>query len=902
VKYSLLILFLTFSAHATDLPEWTFDSPDSGKAWVPNQHLENVMVEDGVLKADAADWDPIFVCRDLSIPATPWQYVLLRVRANRSGDGALFWAGTYEGKYGGFEEKKKTPFQIVGDGEWKEICIFPFWQAEREILQLRLDVYEGTHFEIDSIQVREWGAGSSPISDTFCWEFEGDLSSWQVHSEAKEIFAPPMHLPIEDKAWVTVRLRSQIGGSASLLWAIENELGILSEDFRIRDDGQFHSYNLEMDGIPTWRNDLVALGLRLPSTDRNVVFVESIRISDQPSGPPEIDVDCFGFENGVNRAGVPCSVIAQIANRGGSSSESTKVILGLPPSLRLEKGQPERVIGRLDFQARETVTWNLVADFPGTHLVKISAEDHRALPPMETHLSFEPPLNHPRADYVPEPQPIETDIDVCMYYFPGWNSDAKWDCVRVTAPIRKPLLGYYDESHPECVDWQIKWAVENGITCFLVDWYWIKGSQHLAHWFEAYRNSRYRDYLKVAIMWANHNPPGSHSAEDFERVTQHWIEDYFPMESYYRIEGKPAVFLWDPSLIRMDLGGVETVRETLNRSKKAAAEAGYSGITFVAMHHHDSTSEIRDLLEEGYTGATNYHEWGNAFSMGESPKLAQFEDLVKSVPETWEKRDEACGELTYYPVVDSGWDSRPWHGNSAQVIEGRTPDLFEDLLREAKAFCEKKDKTLVILGPANEWGEGSYVEPCTEFGFEMYERIREVFAKGDPKIWPQNLSPADVGLGPYDFPKRPLVTAWDFEDGPGGWERSMNVAAMRCEDGQLRFQSASGDPAILVDTPGLEASKFPRMVIRMSATPNAGSAQLFWSRSGHGTTEAASLRFPLQADGTMHDYALNLAENPRWRGNISTFRFDPCDAPDVEISIEEIRLAPASEPHANRLP
>ncbi|MCB9784225.1 MAG: glycoside hydrolase family 99-like domain-containing protein [Candidatus Omnitrophica bacterium] len=90
-----------------------------------------------------------------------------------------------------------------------------------------------------------------------------------------------------------------------------------------------------------------------------------------------------------------------------------------------------------------------------------------------------------------------------------------------TFPIRKPMLGYYDEGDPECVDWQIKWAVENGITCFLVDWYWIQGKQHLTHWFEAYKKSKYQDDLKVAIMWANHNPPGTHSREDWREVTKH---------------------------------------------------------------------------------------------------------------------------------------------------------------------------------------------------------------------------------------------------------------------------------------------------------------------------------------------------------------------------------------------
>lgn len=895
MKNIIPILLLAFSAHATDLPEWHFDTPESAQAWEPNQHLEDVRLEGGALKAKATDWDPILVCRDLSIPATPWQYVLLRVRADRSGKGDLFWSGTYEGKYGGFEERKKTSFQVVGDGEWKEICIFPFWQAEQVVKQLRLDFYEGVQIAIDSIRVLEWKGDSLPITETFSWYFKGDVSPWEIHPDASELFAPPLQLPVEDKGWVTIRLRSNIGGSASLLWALEKAPGVQSEDVRLRGDGEFHSYNLEMNGIPTWRGDLVALGLRLPSTSSDDVYVDSIRISEEPSGPPEIDVDYFGFEDGVNRAGVPCSVIAHLRNRGGTASDSTKLTLHLPSGVQLADGQAEKTVGRLGFEEHEMVSWKTVADRHGDYAARITAEGDGAPPPMETTLHFEESLNLSTAEYVPEPRPVETEIDVCMYYFPGWNSDAKWNCVRGTAPNRKPLLGYYDESNPECVDWQIKWAVENGITCFLVDWYWVKGNQHLTHWFEAYRESRYRDYLKVAIMWANHNPPGTHSVEDFEKVTQNWIEVYFPMETYYRIEGKPAVFLWDPNLIRSDLDGIETVKITLGKSKETAKAAGFDGITFVAMHDHNTSSQIRNLLEEGYTGATNYHEWGDAFSMGESPKLARFEDLVATVPETWAKRDEACGELAYYPVVDTGWDSRPWHENKARVIEGRTPALFEDLLVEAKHFCQQREKPLVVLGPANEWGEGSYIEPCTEFGFEMYESIRRVFAKGDPSGWPRNIAPADVGLGPYEFPERPLVTTWDFEDGPGGWKSTMNVAGMRCEEGRLKFRAASHDPAIVVDTPGLHASKFPRAVVRMSVTGGARSAQLFWSRSGHGTTEAASVRFSLQADGAMNDYTLDLEKNSRWRGGIGAFRFDPCDSRDSEVAIEEFRLVPASE-------
>ena len=245
-----------------------------------------------------------------------------------------------------------------------------------------------------------------------------------------------------------------------------------------------------------------------------------------------------------------------------------------------------------------------------------------------------------------------------------------------SSPIRKPLLGYYDESNPECVDWQIKWAVENGISCFLVDWYWVQGRQQLTHWFEAYRRAKYRDSLKVAIMWANHNPPGTHSAKDWLKVSAHWIERYFPLPGYYRIDGRPAVFIWDPHNLRNDLGGSQAVREVFDKSKEMARAAGFGGITLIALGYDFSEGHIRALKEEGYSGVTTYHEWGSTIDGQVGRKLFRYDDVVREGPAAWSRRNRAAAGLAYYPLVDTGWDSRPWHGHKSMVIQGRTPELF----------------------------------------------------------------------------------------------------------------------------------------------------------------------------------------------------------------------------------
>ena len=55
----------------------------------------------------------------------------------------------------------------------------------------------------------------------------------------------------------------------------------------------------------------------------------------------------------------------------------------------------------------------------------------------------------------------------------------------------------------------------------------------------------------------------------------------------------------------------------------------------------------------------------------------------------------------------------------------------------------------MLVGPINEWGEGSYIEPNAEFGFGMYEAIRNTFGIKPAEGWPVNFTPKDVGLGPY---------------------------------------------------------------------------------------------------------------------------------------------------------
>lgn len=612
--------------------------------------------------------------------------------------------------------------------------------------------------------------------------------------------------------------------------------------------------------------------------DAQMTYIQS----DDVASPPIFTADYFNFENAINRPGKVCRVLAKLTYKGGTLDGPVSFQIGLPAGVQVVGGVDTRSLDRpLNFGESFFPTWDITADNAGpaniTARMKFAGND---ITTFSTTLNFDPPLTLPQSDYVPVPHPINTSADVCMYYFPGWPARARWAPPRYGDPQRKPLLGYYDENKPEVIDWQIKWYVENGIKCVLLDWYLQSGHEYYMHWINAYKKARYRDMLKIAVMWCN----TSYTLQDWLAVNQLWIDDYFSMTSYYKINGKPAVFIWQPAVLRKDLGGSAKLKSAMDQTKALAAAAGYGGITYVALNDDSSASEVQLLANEGYTGYTNYNEFGSG---------GDFTNVVQTVPATWTSRNNYSSSLAYYPVITTGWDPRPW-GYPGYYITGRTPKLFKQLLTSAKTFIQSHPKPLVVLGPDAEWGEGSYLQPCAQFGFGMLEQVRQVFCTDNPTSWPVNFAPGDVGLGPYDYPDPVSYPKWTFDTDPGGWGDYWCTKDIRAEQGQLRFHVTFNNPAICVDVPFIRASQYTKAIIQMKVAGPPGSTnmgQLYWSIRGANFPEDTSVRFPVKTDGVMHTYTLDLNTNPNWTSTINSLRFDPCDfLTEVDVSIEQFEL------------
>jgi hypothetical protein len=388
------------------------------------------------------------------------------------------------------------------------------------------------------------------------------------------------------------------------------------------------------------------------------------------------------------------------------------------------------------------------------------------------------------------------------------------------------------------------------------------------------------------------------------------------MEEYYRIDGRPAVFIWSPGGIRRDLGSSEKAAELYALSQKMARDAGLPGIYFVAMSSHESERATKQLKAEGYEAFTSYHGFQLAAGRAGSRRFP-FADVVETSPEVWAEADARSNGLLYMPIADSGWSSEPWHGSKARVIHDRTPELFGKLCREARQYVDAKKgtgaffrptqtaptrsrpekgacplfrprKPIIAIGPVNEWGEGSYIEPYAEYGFQDLDQLRAAFCP--PGDYPPNLIPSDVDRGPYDLPPMELTTTWEFTtDGDReGWTPNGNLKA-EVKDGLLVAETTGPDPILQGPGVQIEAATMHTLTIRMRSSAD-DRAQLFWATTVSSQSEPNSVRFDVIGDGQLHDYEIDLSQSPRWRGLITSLRFDPANRPGVKVAVDEVRF------------
>jgi len=373
----------------------------------------------------------------------------------------------------------------------------------------------------------------------------------------------------------------------------------------------------------------------------------------------------------------------------------------------------------------------------------------------------------PRAEYVPRPKKVETDLLVGAHHCPLWEPDQfhLWDQV-VRYPERTPELGFYSQNHPEVADWETLWASEHGVGFFLYCWYRASQGEPVKMRFgsaihDALFQSRYQEHIQFAIMWEN-QARGMAGVEDERDLMEHllpfWMEHYFKRPNYLKFHNKPLLFVYRPEFLIQDLGGEEQVKVAFQKMRKACEREGFDGLVLLGEYRGLDPNHLQLLKRLGLDYSFAY-----CWYIHDHPEPSRAIDTQME----YIRKTQELGILPQVVTVSQGWTG--WR-NEGSVW--RIPPLdFEVLLRRAKEFVstlpeEELGHHMLLLDNWNEWGEGHYLAPHRQYGFGYLDAVRRVFSEAP--LAHEDVVPRQIGLGPYDM---------DYREEASRRERMRNLAS-----------------------------------------------------------------------------------------------------------------------------
>ena len=392
----------------------------------------------------------------------------------------------------------------------------------------------------------------------------------------------------------------------------------------------------------------------------------------------------------------------------------------------------------------------------------------------------------------------EKRTEVVAVYYPHWHpyprgekvvfgkGKSEWELVKSQKPRYpghpvpiKPLMGYYDETDPAVVEKEIDLAADSGIDVFMYDWYFYGNEsmmeEALDRGFLKARNNR---RMKFALMWCYHDRynkfgarPGvrgeviaerEKTPDEFRRCFDAVLEKYLKSPLYWHKDGHPFFSIFNAQEFVQAMGGAEKARALLSEADAKAVSAGLPSIHWNAMQGYC----YDEYAKAGFASCSAYNVtcgdvpgyWQN---YGKGKQLCEYRDVVKAHLDFWKKR-EALEGISFIPTATRGWDCSarchpdepfPWKSGDypySGIVINNTPELFQQLLVEAKRFAETAPGRpgCVILNAWNEYTEGCWLVPDENIGTASLDAIRAVFGKRAdapvrwtdtdvvPKSWP----------------------------------------------------------------------------------------------------------------------------------------------------------------------
>jgi hypothetical protein len=506
-----------------------------------------------------------------------------------------------------------------------------------------------------------------------------------------------------------------------------------------------------------------AVVIRFQALRGTTPALDDVRVTTHPPGSatptPQLRVRRFQPDEPLARAGRAAALSLDIDHLNAEDVD-IEVALSTPSGVRIVQPSANRLHRVRAAEGRSRLTWSLEADAATAAEIglDIRALDGSPVAREMLRMLFLPPLARTSPPSMPEPVPARSDRLIGAHHCPLWEPDQPDMWLNVLKhPERTPALGLYAQNDPEVADWETRWAVEHGISFFVYCWYRDgQGGAVKTRFGSAIHDglfrSRFADRMTFSLMWENQARGRAGVADEEDLLTNllpYWIDTYFRHDSYLKVDGRPVLFIYRPEYLVDDLGGAANVAAAFTRMRQACRQAGFAGLLILGEYRGTDPEHLTLLKTLGLDSSFAY-----CWPVGGSPSPPQ---AVQAQMDAI-RRTQELGILPQVVTVSQGWSG--WQDEGS--IWSIPPREFEGLLRQAKAFTaglppDQLGSRMLLLDNWNEWGEGHFIAPHREHGFEYLDAVRRVFTDAaDEHV---DLLPDDVGRGPYDAVARTYFAA-----------------------------------------------------------------------------------------------------------------------------------------------
>lgn len=347
----------------------------------------------------------------------------------------------------------------------------------------------------------------------------------------------------------------------------------------------------------------------------------------------------------------------------------------------------------------------------------------------------------------------------------GFND---WKLVESAKPLFKghnqpkiPLYGMYDPRERDVLMRQAKLAKEYGIYGFMFYHYWFDGKLMLEKPMESFLENKDID-IKFCVCWANETwtrawvgkaeilMEQKHTPSK-ELWTKHfsYLLPFFRDDRAIKKDGKPVFLVYQPTILK-DTEGMFSLWQEL------AIQNGLPGLYIIAIKTYEYSQSPSFLSyydglmkfqpREAYTSkyfsgnVTNRFQYlrrlppslwkivQNIYVKFKSYTLINGDDIWKIILNQAYLSPYPHYHLDIYECGFFEWDNTSRYKGKSKIFTRPSRRNLEIYIKELFDKAIQNNSEFIFWNAWNEWSEGTYLEPDTEWGFENLELINSVMS------------------------------------------------------------------------------------------------------------------------------------------------------------------------------